>query len=73
MDHDNNFPWGARIERGVVTASAAGANPTCDVRSVDRPGCAFYALPSPSAYAAGTAVYFFAFDDGRGMIVGPIE
>lgn len=73
MECENNSRWGARIERGVVTASAAGANPTCDVKSTDRPGCVFYALPSPSAYAAGTAVYFFAFDDGRGMVIGPTE
>ena len=73
MKCENNFPWGARIERGIVTASYAGLTPRCDVRSVDRPGCTFDRLPSPVAYSADTAVFFFAFDDGRGLVIGPIE
>lgn len=73
MGKDICAPWGAYIERGVVTASAEGLTARCDVRSIDRPGCLFYALPSPEAYAPGTAVFFFAFNDGRGRIIGQIE
>ena len=73
MKCETNFPWGARIERGVVTASESGLTATCDVRSIDRPGCVFAGMPSPAAYEAGTAVYFFAFDDGKGRIIGQIE
>lgn len=73
MENENKIPWGVQIERGIVTASEAGNTPRCDVRSLDRPGCLFYGLPAPSAYAADTAVYYFAFCDGMGRVIGLIE
>lgn len=73
MDRESKPQWGIRIERGIVTAAAQGLTTRCDVRSIDRPGCVFDGLPSPEPYAAGTAVFFFAGDDGRGRIIGTIE
>lgn len=75
MKSEDNFPWGAKIERGKVTAARENENTAYryDVDSIDRPGVTVYDLTAlGGVYAAGSAVYFFTFEDGKGMILGGI-
>lgn len=72
MKNEDNFLWGARIERGEVTAAHDDANVAYryDVKSIDRPGVNVYGLAAISGqYTSGALVYFFTFEDGKGMIL----
>ena len=65
----------AGIERGTITGKMAG--PLYRVDSLTREGVCSRWIPAiPQAnnqeYAVGDRAYFFIFDDGRGMIVGPL-
>lgn len=75
MKCDNTSQWGAKIEQGKAIDSRQVTESVirCDVESIDRPGITFYGLLSDKLYSAGALVYFFAFDNGKGMIVGPIQ
>jgi hypothetical protein len=71
MKRDCKSP-GAVIERGTVLSETDGMY---TVASVTRPGVEtlpLEALPGAS-FAAGDSVYFFAFPDGRGVILKKLE
>ena len=64
--------YGARIERGIVLeANENGYR----VQSLSRDGIIAPAITGldATAYAAGTIVYFFLFEDGRGKILSACE
>ena len=74
MKNEDNSLWGAKIERGrIIVSRSADEGRRCDVESIDRPGVIFYGLPSPALHDGGDMVYFFAFEDGKGAILGLIE
>lgn len=79
MKNEDNSRWGARIERGRVTAAYEDANspyiPRYDVESIDRPGVKVRGLTiaTDEMCAIDQMVYFFAFDDGKGMVIGGIR
>ena len=73
MKNEDNFPWGARIERGRIVAKYTENNAYFyDVESIDLPGATLYKIPGDDNYTADTAVFFFAFEDGKGAILRPI-
>ena len=61
-------PYGAAIERGVITEVCDGGY---RVSSYSRKGITTPAIPSIDGrdYQAGNRVYFFMFDDGHGAIL----
>ena len=69
MKNENNSPWGAKIERGKITATAGGYT----VASFDRPGVTGFGLNGPNGLAVGDIVYFFLFSDGKGMVLSGAE
>lgn len=77
MKNENTSPWGARIERGRITAittNALGAD-YYTVESIDRPGVVGYGLTLVNESfdpSIGTSVYFFVFDDGTGQVISQI-
>lgn len=69
MKNEDTSLWGARIERGRITVTETDANSIerYTIESIDRPGVTVYGLPGIGGpYSAGTQVYFFAFEDGKG-------
>ncbi len=63
------------FERGVIDAKKEG--PLYRVRSLTRDGAVtrwIPAIPQHDDYEfeIGDGAYFFMFDDGRGMILGPL-
>lgn len=75
MKNEDNSQWGARIERGEVTGKhGTSGSYTYDVKSYDRPGVEVYGLATSDGgeYAAGSKVYFFTFEDGKGLILNGI-
>ena len=67
---DSKCLIGAVIERGKVMAVTAGG---ITVESWDRPGVTAGGLGKAVAgatFAVGDTVYFFLFEDGRGMVIG---
>lgn len=71
MKNEDDFPWGAKIERGRIAAieKTEQGRFLYSIESIDRPGAAFYNMPGDEAYTIQTMVYFFAFEDGKGMIL----
>lgn len=63
-----NNPYGAAIERGVITEVCAGGY---RISSYSRKGITTPAIPSIDGriYMAGDRVYYFMFDDGHGAIL----
>ena len=63
--------WGAKLERGKVTAASGSLY---DIESYDRPGLKAEGLEAyyGDTLAEGDQVYFFLFDDGTGFILGKI-
>lgn len=61
--------YGARIERGSIKEVAAAG---CRVESFDRPGIITPPIPAigSAEFSDGDLVYFFVFEDGRGLIIG---
>lgn len=74
MKNENTSPWGAKIERGEITAVHRDADDTFryDIKSIDRPGVTSKISCSRDMLSPGAKVYFFLFDDGHGMILGRI-
>jgi len=77
MKNENTSPWGARIERGRITAITTDALGTelYTVESIDRPGVVAYGLSLLNENfdpPIGTSVYFFMFDDGTGQVMSQI-
>lgn len=74
MNSGNNFQWGAKIERGEITAAKREADGASqyDIKSIDRPGVTANGVSCDQMLAPGAKVYFFLFDDGHGMILGVI-
>ena len=68
MKCDNAPEWGARIERGIVTAISSG---THTVKSYDRPGLVFVGLKNKTGVtlAVKDKVSFYAFNDGTGAMI----
>lgn len=69
MNEECKSPWGARIERGVISGKTVNGGYAYDVESYDRPGVIFYGLPGEDNLDIGTNVYFFAFEDGKGLVL----
>ena len=72
MKNENTSPWGAKIERGEITAVHGDADDTFryDIKSIDRPGVTAYGLSTTNGtFHPGEKVYFFLFGDGKGMIL----
>lgn len=71
MKCEDNSLWGAKIERGEILFKQ---DDLYDVRSIDRPGVIGYGLPMlTGSCAMGDHVYFFLFEDGKGMILKPFD
>ena len=68
MNCEKNPEWGARNERGIVTA-VSGSDYT--VKSYDRPGLTLSGIKNKSGdtIAADDQVVFYAFSDGIGAIL----
>jgi len=68
MRSENNPPYGAVIERGLVTETTASG---CVVESCDRKGVVSPPIAgiTNEVYSAGDRVFFFLFDDGDGLII----
>ena len=71
MKHEDDAPWGARIERGrIARAETIGGEMRYDVESIDRPGVKGWGLPGMGFEVhANSSVYFFIFDDGDGRVL----
>jgi len=69
MKNENNAPYGAMIERGIVTGAENGGY---TVESHDRAGVTTPPITGilQELYAAGDRVFFFLFEDGDGKIIG---
>lgn len=68
--------WGARIERGRVTAiDGSGQTDRFTIQSYDRPGVTASRIADPTNLQPeiGEKVCFFMFDDGTGCIVGTLD
>ena len=73
MKCEDISPWGAKIERGRITARHEDSGKyTYDIESIDRPGALFYAMPGDGQLETGGNVYFFAFEDGKGFVMTQI-
>lgn len=61
--------YGARIERGTIKEVTADGY---RVESFDRRGIITPPIPASggAAFENGATVYFFVFEDGRGLIIG---
>ena len=67
MKNEQNSPWGARIERGRIAAAEDGQY---TVESCDRPGVTAWDLEAMGGnYTVGDTVYFFMFEDGKGLVI----
>ena len=68
MRNENSPPYGALIERGLVTKETESGYvvESCDRRGVVSPPIAGI---NNEMYSAGDRVFFFLFDDGDGLIV----
>ena len=74
MKSEDTSPWGARIERGKITAATgSGTARRYTIESIDRPGVTLYAMPGAGTYGEGALVYFFAFRDGKGLAIAEIN
>ena len=70
--NEENFRWGAKIERGKIIAIDEYERGVYryDVTSIDRPGVTAYGLPCQGGpFYIGTKVFFFVFEDGKGLIL----
>lgn len=72
MNQKNNTPYGALIERGVITAEIDGGY---SVESFDRKGVITPPITgiSQETYSAGDRVFFFLFNDGHGKILARLN
>ena len=68
MKNENNPPYGALIERGLVTKATESGYV---VESSDRKGVVSPPITgiTNEIYSAGDRVFFFLFDDGDGLII----
>lgn len=67
MKSETNSQWGANIERGKIKTVNDGKY---TVASYDRPGVTAWELEAMNGtYTVGDTVYFFVFEDGKGLIV----
>jgi hypothetical protein len=64
--------YGAAMERGTVVRMTSG-KPV--IESIDRPQMVTRPLPMPDGMtvSVGDTVFFFAFDDGSGMIMAKVQ
>ena len=70
MNGENDFPWGAKMERGIIVRAEGGRY---DIESFDRPGVTGYGLKALKTIEAGKTAYFFLFRDGKGLIIAEAE
>ena len=72
MNQENNAPFGALIERGVITATSDDGY---SVESFDRKGVITPPITgiSQETYSAGDRVFFFLFNDGHGKILAKLN
>lgn len=74
MKNGDNSPWGAKIERGRITAIEGEEPRRYTVESIDRPGVTGCGLTGrEDTYTIDETVYFFLFEDGTGAVLGPTE
>ena len=72
MSDESKSLWGSRIERGVITGKSENGGYAYDVESIDRPGVIAYGLPGDDDMSIGTKVYYFSFEDGKGLVLHQI-
>lgn len=66
--HKMNTEATAAIERGIIIHAQ---NHLYEVKSITRDGIITPPIPANiSNLSAGDCVYFFVYDDGRGLIIG---